>query len=77
MNAILHRWPEGFRSTSTGRQPSASDVLASCFEGGVRRAAGKPSAGLGFLTEQLHELVIIGRRVHVHSTGNPIELIIR
>jgi 2-polyprenyl-6-methoxyphenol hydroxylase-like FAD-dependent oxidoreductase len=67
-------WPEGFRIHinpvgSRALQACLSPVLWEAFVA----AAGKPSAGLGFLTEQLHELVIIGEEFMSQSTGNPID----
>ncbi len=66
-------WPEGFRIHinpvgSRALQACLSPVLWEAFVA----ASGKPSAGLGFLTEHLHELVIIGEEFHVseHRQSN-------
>src|SRR3954468_9503318 len=67
-------WPEGYRIhiNPVGRQ-----ALHACLQpvlGDVFVAtAGKPPAGLGFLTEQLDELLVVGEAFMSNKAGNPID----
>jgi 2-polyprenyl-6-methoxyphenol hydroxylase-like FAD-dependent oxidoreductase len=67
-------WPEGYRIHIN---PVGSRALHECLPSSLWDAfvatAGKPPAGLGFLTEQLEELVVIGEEFMSNKTGSPID----
>jgi 2-polyprenyl-6-methoxyphenol hydroxylase-like FAD-dependent oxidoreductase len=67
-------WPEGYRIHIN---PLGSQALHACLPPVLWEAfiatAGKPPAGLGFLTEQLQELVVIADEFMSRRTGNPID----
>jgi 2-polyprenyl-6-methoxyphenol hydroxylase-like FAD-dependent oxidoreductase len=64
-------WPEGYRIHIN---PVGSKALHECLPPVLWdlfvATAGKPPAGLGFLTEQLEELVIIGEAFMSNQTGS-------
>jgi 2-polyprenyl-6-methoxyphenol hydroxylase-like FAD-dependent oxidoreductase len=66
-------WPEGYRIHIN---PVGSRALHTCLPAALWdvfvAVAGKPPAGLGFLTEQLEELVVIGEEFMSNKTGDPI-----
>lgn len=67
-------WPEGYRIHIN---PVGSRALRSCLPPALWdvfvAAAGRPPSGLGFLTEQLEELVVIGEAFMANQTGNRID----
>jgi 2-polyprenyl-6-methoxyphenol hydroxylase-like FAD-dependent oxidoreductase len=67
-------WPEGYRIHIN---PVGSRALHACLPPALWEAfvatAGQPPAGLGFLTEQLQELVVIADKFMSQRTGNPID----
>jgi 2-polyprenyl-6-methoxyphenol hydroxylase-like FAD-dependent oxidoreductase len=67
-------WPEGYRIHIN---PVGSRALHECLPSALWEAfvatASKPPAGLGFLTEQLEELVVIGEEFMSNKTGSPID----
>ena len=66
-------WPEGYRIHIN---PVGSRALHSCLPAALWDVlvaiAGTPPAGLGFLTEQLQELVVIGEEFMANKSGDPI-----
>lgn len=66
-------WPEGYRIHIN---PVGSRALYECLPAALWdifiAIASKPPAGLGFLTEQLEQLVVIGEEFMANTTGNPI-----
>ena len=71
---LASTWPEGYRIHIN---PVGSRALHECLPVALWDAfvatAGKPPAGLGFLTEQLEELVVIGEEFMSNKTGSPID----
>jgi 2-polyprenyl-6-methoxyphenol hydroxylase-like FAD-dependent oxidoreductase len=67
-------WPEGFRIHIN---PVGSRALHECLPPvlweAFTAAAGKPSAGIGFLTERLQNLVVIGETSMSQQPENPID----
>lgn len=67
-------WPEGYRIHIN---PVGSRALHECLPPAIWEVfvatAGKSPAGLGFLTEQLEELVVIGEAFMSNKTGDPID----
>jgi len=67
-------WPEGYRIHIN---PVGSRALHACLPAALWdvfvATAGTPPAGLGFLTEQLEELAVIGEEFMSNKTGNPID----
>ena len=67
-------WLEGYRIHIN---PVGSRALHACLPPVLWEAfvatAGKPPAGLGFLTEQLQELVVIADEFLSQRTGNPLD----
>src|SRR5204862_4386397 len=71
-NPVL-AWPEGYRIHIN---PVGSRALHECLPADLWSifvaTAGKPPAGLGFLTEQLEELVVIGEEFMSNKHSDPI-----
>jgi 2-polyprenyl-6-methoxyphenol hydroxylase-like FAD-dependent oxidoreductase len=67
-------WLEGYRIHIN---PVGSRALYECLPSALWEAfvaiAGEPPAGLGFLTEQLEQLVVIGEEFMSNQSGNPID----
>jgi 2-polyprenyl-6-methoxyphenol hydroxylase-like FAD-dependent oxidoreductase len=67
-------WPEGYRIHIN---PVGSKALHDCLPPALWdmfvAIAGKPPAGLGFQTEQLKELVVIGESFMSNRAGSPID----
>jgi 2-polyprenyl-6-methoxyphenol hydroxylase-like FAD-dependent oxidoreductase len=67
-------WPEGYRIHIN---PVGSHALHACLPAALWKVfvatAGNPPAGLGFLTEQLKELVVIGEEFMANTNANPID----
>ncbi len=67
-------WPEGYRIHI---DPVGSRALHACLPPVLWETfvatAGQPPAGIGFLTEQLQELVVIADTFMSQRTGNPLD----
>src|SRR3954451_11512979 len=67
-------WPEGYR---VHINPAGSRALYECLPAALWEAfvatAANPPAGLGFLTEQLEELVVIGEAFMTNTASNMID----